>query len=531
MKRFSSAVIVLLAVVSIFLGTQHANRRNAKRVNHDSQEAAGGLDNITIETDTDPNNQQHTADRQVFEAVEEVTPDGLGPIYNAQSCRECHQNGGERFPSSGNQLSAISGGPSQTVEERAGHLDREGKFEAPDVPIEGDVIRDRTLINDRSICLEAQERVPVTETIRTNRLALTLLGDGFVEAVPDETLLDIRNRQCRYGDKRVCGVAIRVPVLESPPLMRVGRFGWKDQHASLLSFAGDAYINEMGITNKLFPQEFTQVCNPSVSNVKPPANPVPGTVTEPNDQPVPSDNLEDIDHFARFIRATKAPPRDKSADAPATKEAVIRGEKIFNEVGCARCHIAEMQTAPVGTRLNGGTFVVTKALGNKIFHPYSDFLLHDVGTGDGIAIAPVEHYGRPVTRQMNEHDASSMGMPPNQPIDPLARSAYERQIAAAPFVPKNRYYSKSSCDSHRLAEEQSSSPASYFDDFQCSANKIRTPALWGLHMRSRLMHDGQSLQLREAIERHQGEAKEVTRQFFKRNERDIANVLLFLNSL
>jgi CxxC motif-containing protein (DUF1111 family) len=88
--------------------------------------------------------------------------------------------------------------------------------------------------------------------------------------------------------------------------MGVGRFGWKDQHASLVSFAGDAYLNEMGITNRLQPNEITNLCN---------------TSSEPNDTPGP-DGLADVDHFARFIRATKAPARDAQlASSPAARKA------------------------------------------------------------------------------------------------------------------------------------------------------------------------------------------------------------------
>src|SRR5207248_9940439 len=50
-----------------------------------------------------------------------------------------------------------------------------------------------------------------------------------------------------------------LPILEAPGESRVGRFGWKDQHSSLLSFIGDAYLNEMGVTNRLRPKDTTTV--------------------------------------------------------------------------------------------------------------------------------------------------------------------------------------------------------------------------------------------------------------------------------
>jgi len=95
--------------------------------------------------------------------------------------------------------------------------------------------------------------------------------------------------------------------------------------------------------------------------------------------------LADIDHFAQFIRGTKAPPRDAILAASVASQA---GEQLFEKIGCAICHVSTIVTAPVGTVINGGTFTIPDALGNTIIHPYSDFLLHDVHTGDGIVQNP-----------------------------------------------------------------------------------------------------------------------------------------------
>lgn len=496
-------------------------------------EAATGFDNVTIETATDPNNQQHTQDREVFEEVEEITPDGLGPVYNAQSCRECHQNAGPN-PGSGVAQTPVSGSASQILEVRVGHLGPHGKFEDPVVPIQGDLIVGRTLINDRAICQYAQERTPDSDPIRTTRVALNILGDGFIESVPDEALLAIRDQQCHKKDGEVCGVAMWVPIVEAPAVenRRIGRFGWKDEHASLLSFAADAYLNEMGITNRLQPTEVTQVCNPPVSNVNPPPA---GYVTEPNDLPDPSDNnLEDIDHFARFMRATKAPPRDK---LPASSGAGERGQNLFRRIGCEVCHVQEMVTAPAGTKLNGGTFTVTAGLGSKAFHPYSDFLLHDVGTGDGISIAIVEHFGRSMTAEANRQDALKMGLPADSAIDPLAlpamrdKTAVQRETATN-YAYVRPFYERDECDSHYLAEhEHSPADSLFFRDAQCTANKMRTPPLWGLHTRTRLMHDGMTLSILDAINRHKGEAGPTIDRFHQLSGQEQQELLTFLRSL
>ena len=302
---------------------------------------------------TEPPGDTFARDQQVYEKNEAVA-DGLGPVYNATSCVVCHQN-------------PNSGAASQITELRVGHNDANGNFVNPTIFINDgkDTITGRSIVDDRAIGPEAQERIPATENIRTLRAALNTLGDGFVEAIDDSTLIAIAEKQPELTEGKVHGEVVQAPIFEAPGQTRVGRFGWKDQHSSLLSFIADAYLNEMGITNRLRPTEVTQVLN---------------TTTGINDQP---DNLglADIDHFAQFIRGTKVPPRDA---ALAVTPAAFKGRELFRRVGCNVCHVESITTAPVGTLIDGGTFTVPEALGDKIIHPFSDFLLHDIGTGDGI---------------------------------------------------------------------------------------------------------------------------------------------------
>jgi CxxC motif-containing protein (DUF1111 family) len=168
--------------------------------------------------------------------------------------------------------------------------------------------------------------------------------------------------------------------------MRGGRFGWKNQHASLLSFAADAYLNEQGITSRLNPIDTTQLCK---------------TTTDPEDV----DN--DIDEFATFIRGTKVPPVD--AGLLATPDAQA-GQQIFTQIGCATCHVASITTAPTGTVINGGTFTVPAALGGKVIHPYGDFLLHDINRRWHRAERP------PRYDEQSAHDAA-LGSSYSQPLD------------------------------------------------------------------------------------------------------------------
>ena len=173
-----------------------------------------------------------------------------------------------------------------------------------------------------------------------------------------------------------------VPVLEAGGHARVGRFGWKSQHASLVSFSADAYLNEMGITSPLLPEENTS------------SGRFVGYGSAYDPVPDPEDDGVDLIAFADFMRSTKVPPRGADQRRP-----------------CAPASASSPRSAaPPATRrhssprrpersINGGEFTVPEALGNKIIHPYSDFLLHDIGTGDGVPVLPTPEYAA-TARQM-----------------------------------------------------------------------------------------------------------------------------------
>jgi CxxC motif-containing protein (DUF1111 family) len=352
-------------VIALFIGVCAVGFRGTAQ--QSALEAPTGFDTPTLAQNpgsqstsngiAQPPGDDYALDQARFEQDHDIST-GLGPVFNARACAECHQN-------------PVSGGSSQFTEIRAGHKDADGMFVAATVPINDglNTIANRSIINDRALTPQAQEHVPDTETIRTLRAALNTLGDGFVEAIDDSTLRAIAQYQMEVSDGRIHGEAVEVPVLEAPGQTRIGRFGWKDQHSSLLSFIGDAYLNEMGVTNRLRPKDVTTIGKATV---------------DPEDTP-DALGLADIDHFAQFIRGTKAPPRDA---ALARTAAARRGEGLFAQIGCATCHVSSIITAPAGTPINGGSFTVPDALGSKIIHPYSDFLLHDIDTGDGIVQNP-----------------------------------------------------------------------------------------------------------------------------------------------
>ena len=193
-----------------------------------------------------PGIRLHT-DQQIYEQNKAVA-DGLGPVYNATSCVMCHQD-------------PNSGAAGQITELRVGHNDANGNFVNPTIYINDgqNTITGRSIVNDRAIGPQAQEHIPATENIRALRATLNTLGDGFVEAIDDNTLIAIAAAQPKLSDGKVNGEVVQAPMFEAPGQTRVGRFGWKDQHSSLLSFIADAYLNEMGITSRLRPTEVTAV--------------------------------------------------------------------------------------------------------------------------------------------------------------------------------------------------------------------------------------------------------------------------------
>ena len=289
----------------------------------------------------------------------ETIADGLGPTYNDVACVSCHQ-------------SVDVGAFSQEMEFRAGHITNGLFVDAPG----------GQLVHARGTDSDIVEHISTAETVKAFRVTTSALGDGFVECIANQTLQN--NVAAQPLGQR--GTLTAVPVVEAGGTLRIGRFGWKAQHASLQSFAGDAYLNEMGITNPFDGGGGTSE-NPCST-----AEGVRNCTGAPFD-PVadPEDDGDDVLAFADFMAATRAPGRQNPIPAAA-----VRGDSLFNAVGCAVCHTRNFTTAAPGTSINGGAFIVPAALGNKIIHPFSDFALHNVGTGDGI----VQNAGQGSANQM-----------------------------------------------------------------------------------------------------------------------------------
>jgi len=307
-------------------------------------------------------------DNKFIFSERETVDDGLGPTYNDVGCVECHQ-------------SVDVGAFSQAMEFRAGHISGGLFVGAPG----------GQLIHARGTDSDIVEHITTGETVKAFRVTLSTLGDGFVECLSNTVLQN--NVAAQPAAQR--GTLTAVPVVEANNTLRIGRFGWKAQHASLLSFSGDAYLNEMGITNPFDGSNGRSSSHPDAGTTENPCSTAEGVknCTGAPFDPVadPEDDGDDVLAFADFMAATRAPGRQNPIPAAAT-----RGDSLFTAVGCAVCHTRTFTTAAPGTLINGGAFTVPAALGNKIIHPFSDFALHNIGTGDGI----VQNAGQSSANQM-----------------------------------------------------------------------------------------------------------------------------------
>ena len=277
------------------------------------------------------------AGKDDFTEVETIE-EGLGPVFNDVSCATCHS-------------SPVVGGGSDRLETRFGRLRRDGTFN-PLSQFGGSLIQEQG-IGATGACDYLAETVPPEATIVAKRRTTPLFGLGLVDAVPDAVFQQIAFSE-RFDPDRAGGVVSVVTNLATG-LPSVGKFGWKGQNPTLFQFAGDAYVNEMGVTNPQFPDENC----PGGDCASLSCNPVP-TV---------NDDGSGVQAFTDFMTYLAPPPRGPIPGA------AILGEHQFDSIGCTSCHLATMRT---------GKSAVA-ALNQVTFHPYSDFLLHDMGSlGDGI---------------------------------------------------------------------------------------------------------------------------------------------------
>ena len=285
---------------------------------------------------------QFTAGRTSFMETEDAA-EGLGPVFNEASCVACHMGAG-----------GAVGGSNGRLETRFGKRNADGSFD-PMTAQGGSLLQDHGIGATADGYFFEAEQVPADATIVARRRTTPLFGLGLVDAVPDSEIRAIAAAQ-RIFAPAIAGKVAMVPDLAAGK-QAVGKFGWKNGNPTLFQFSGDAYLNEMGITSPFFRNENCPQgdCATLSHNPRADLNDATGA---------------DVQAFADFMTFLGPPPRGRQT--PQT----LRGELVFASVGCAQCHVPTLVT---------GRNAVP-ALDEKVFHPYSDFLLHDMGAlGDGIA--------------------------------------------------------------------------------------------------------------------------------------------------
>ena len=338
MRRF---LIITLAVVVPFVAFGQARRRAA------APSAAGAPETIAqpaaapLAGLTQAQLTAFNAGRGAF-TRDATVAGGLGPVFNENSCLVCHG------------APAPGGGSNRNVTRFARTVN--GVFDSM-TNLGGSLVQNRAIGGrNGSTHNFIPETVPAAAGIVTQRRTTPLFGLGLVDATPDITLIALADSEAARGD----GVAGRVNMTDNirAGSKTVGRFGWKAQVPTLLQFAGDALVNEMGITTPDFPNENC----PQGNCAELAFNPAPGI----NDSGATPAALND------FMLMLAAPAR-----GPQTAD-TAEGEQLFGSIGCTSCHASTLAT---------GSSTIA-ALDHRTYHPYSDFLLHDMGAlGDGIEMA------------------------------------------------------------------------------------------------------------------------------------------------
>jgi len=309
------------------------------------------------------------------EFAKPTTPDdGLGPIFNEVSCGACH-----KLP--------VPGGAGDETAERFGRFNADGTFDSLSRE-GGPLLHTLTLGNwvnkEGHSCQVPTERVPDDATVTTDRLPPALFGVGLLNTIPDEFFDELAAAEPEAVRGLVNRVHVALPDVEDPSQhvggTRVGRLTWKSATVGVTEFAAAAFRQEVGISTQhcVAGQSVTTWASDPSPNAVPVAvecqDNIPGT-----DYAVGScdGNRTEIEphaqKFARYMTFLAPAPRPR----PSRPGWVKKGAELFERVGCSGCHTSRAFVTP-HEPFNG-------VPGDYEFHPYSDYLIHDVGDlGDHI---------------------------------------------------------------------------------------------------------------------------------------------------
>lgn len=271
--------------------------------------------------------EQFERGRAEFERVF-VPETGLGPLFNADACAECHED-------------PVAGGPGDEVEIHVAAFLADGPVCDPLVEKGGPIIQQEVTPALKEALGIDSEPIPAEATAVARRTTPDILGFGLLDAVPDATILALADPDDRNGD----GISGRPNRFFDG---RLGRFGRKAIVPTLREFNDGAFVIEQGITSPAVPSEETIGGQPIPDGVDP--------VPEPE---INQQVLDLTDAFVRFL----APPAPQKLTGAGK-----RGREIFSRIGCDACHVPKLKT---------GAHPV-KALRHKEVAAYTDLLLHDM---------------------------------------------------------------------------------------------------------------------------------------------------------
>jgi CxxC motif-containing protein (DUF1111 family) len=291
---------------------------------------------------------------------------GLGPIFNNNACESCHlKDGRSPFPSDINGLSGFflrislpgegdHGGPlavpgfgTQVQNQAIFGFEPEAKFkvtytEKTETFADGTTVQ---LQKPTYSLIDPYISLP-TSYMLSPRLASPMFGLGLLEAIPESEILANEDISDANGDG-ISGKANYVYDIASNTV-KLGRFGWKANTATVLEQTAGAYNGDMGVTNYYLPFETGYGQTNGDDGL--------------GDDPEITDDI--LDQVAFYVKTLGVPAARNIDD-----EDVMRGEQLFTQIDCAKCHIPKMQTGPSDI----------PALANQTIYPFTDMLLHDMG--------------------------------------------------------------------------------------------------------------------------------------------------------
>ena len=425
--------------------------------------------------------------------------DGLGPMYNANSCAACHHL---RAPGGGGSLEhnvdllsrdipdansssrkksalrsnvekvhpAFSAPPNGATNVLLHRFSTEPRYERWRLVLLGfkppvALSPDNAANFSRAIQEKQSSRPPVADLPRKHGVSLrlsqrnstALFGAGLIDSISDDTLLKLAKEQAERND----GIAGRVARASD---RKVGRFGWRGQVATLRDFVLTACAMELGLQNEGHAQALDPLSPRKYQS---------GTDLTP----------EQCNALVAYVASLPAPVELPAVDQQQAKM-LSRGERLFESTGCAACHVRDV---------------------GNVHGLYSDLLLHDMGPSleDPLPAIPER------IRAQSEGNS-------------VYASGSVQSIAGA-----------SSTIGRRGCGYPSASDRS--DNFVDAPSNIRrewkTPALWGVRDSAPYLHDGRARTLTEAITAHGGEAELSMKKFKGLDYLSRSHLLMFVNSL